>query len=219
MRFRNLLVGAASAAAAVTLALAPAAQAVTPTNIDVGGDSSNTSHAVSGTYVSGNVTMQTLFGNITVGCSSGSVSGTVNGGSSGTPPNDPAFAFTGINLNCTSFIPGTTVSMQVSGCTVGVDADDTVSGVTDGEAHFASGSQACVKVTVSNGCTLWIGGNIDADFTNSTQRLVLNGSGPSVYSNPAAPSGCSGIVSTGYALSLNNVTFGLTSPDGAITIS
>ncbi|QWF24135.1 hypothetical protein KM427_10835 [Nocardioides sp. LMS-CY] len=221
MRFRKLLVATAAVVAAGAMALAPAAQAA-PTSVDVGGDSSNTSHVLNGVLKNASVNMQTVFGNIKLNCSSGSAAGTVNGGAIG----NPVFEFTSLNLNCDSFIPGTTVSMQVTGCNVTADLTGGVSGgISTGTAHFSdSTGKACVKVTVSSGCTLYIGGHVGVTFDNTVkagggQDFVLNGSGATVFSNPAAPSGCLGTVSTGNALTLNSVTFNLSSPDGAITVS
>ncbi|QWF24134.1 hypothetical protein KM427_10830 [Nocardioides sp. LMS-CY] len=217
MRLHRLLIATAAALAAGTLALAATAQALSPSNVDVGGDSSSSSHVLNGVLNSASVTMQTVFGHMKLNCSSGTAGGTTNGGTVG----NPVFEFTALNLNCDSWYPGTTVTTSVTGCNVTADLTGGVSGgISTGTAHFSdSTGKACVKVTYSSGCTFWIGGHVGVAFTNSTQRLVLNGSGATIYNNPAAPSGCLGIVSTGHALTLNSVTFTLSSPDGAITVS
>ncbi|QWF24133.1 hypothetical protein KM427_10825 [Nocardioides sp. LMS-CY] len=226
MRFRKLLVATAAIVAAGAMALAPAAQAVTPSNVDVGGDSSNSPHAVTGApHASASLTLQTLLGNVNLSCSSGSASGTVNGGSFATAPPNPVFDFSALTLNCDSFVPGTTITFQLAGCHAVTDLNSVTSGVSTGVIRFrGSGGVACLKGTISNGCIFWVGGDVAASFDNAVkpdgyQHFTLNGTGATIFSSPAAPSGCSGLVSTGNSLVFNNVILDLTASDGTITVS
>ncbi|QWF24141.1 hypothetical protein KM427_10865 [Nocardioides sp. LMS-CY] len=226
MRFRKLLAVVGAATVAGVLAPIPPADATTPLAIGqvlVGGSAADTGYDLDGVLEEAGVHMQTLFGNGELGCVGGTAAGRVNGGTTGVRP-APAFTFDELSLDCDSFIPGTTVDMDLSGCDVEVTMDDhdvhaglgdTGPGSVAGLADLTgSGGEPCVRVTTNSGCTLWIGGAVDAEFHEAAtpvdgvdhQELRLVGTGLTVAGGAQAPTGCLGIVSAGAGLDLD-VTF------------
>lgn len=240
MRLRKLAVTVGAILATGALIIAPSAQAtglhgpVNHKHTNTGAEF--TTATVAGTLKAGtSVTMQTLFGNVTLGCSSGSLAGTAAG-------NNTSIDFSALNLACDSFIPGTTVAMSVVKCTpsftatdsevhlgLGATADGSASGGTKyapvtGVASLSSGTTPCIRVSVSSGCTVHIVGSVNAwydenkggSLPNPTQELGISGSGLTLAGGAWAPSGCLGIVSAGNAITLNNVRFNTTTNIGAI---
>lgn len=134
-------------------------------------------------------------------CSTGSVAGTWTGGDA---------TFTGLSLSgCSSFIPGTTVTLSLNsalkftadrpGNVTATKTDTNVTGVI-------SGASNAVKVTVSGGCTATLGGTSNASFNEATDELTLSGPGFTVSS---ASGLCLGSISSGNTLTMNGVTFTL----------
>lgn len=207
MKLRKFVTVVAGVAAATVMALAPAAQAVAPTSITVGGSSANTQYGISGVAkLPLSVTIDTWLGDLTLGCDGGAPTGYVNGGTTGLSPN-PAFEFTDLGLDCESPVGGQAV-MTVT-CNLDVVLTNTTSGTSTGTLYVTdpSTSQNCITVTAPGGCTFKIGGSTTATFSEtvktvggvSYQDIVISGSGLEVK---GPVSGCFSLVNAGDDITL-----------------
>ena len=225
MRLRKLLLTTGAIVAAGAMALAPAAQASSPTGGPIAATAVNGSTATADSTIA--LTMKStsvqiaLYGiTTTINCTAGSAGGVVH---AGTGKN--SFTLTSMSMTCPSVFPGTSLAFNLaSGCTVevpfadnnvhngfvvGTDTIDTgtsakVSNV-DGalQATNAGSGVHCVVVTISNGCTFRVGGSATAAFnetakSTNTQDLLLSGSGLQIKS----PVGCLGMYSSNQAITL-----------------
>jgi len=242
MRLRNLLLATGAVVAAGALALAPAAQASSPTGgpvaaIEVGGAGTNISHAIALTMESAAFTINVYGVPVNITCTAGSAGGAVNGGATGVSPND-GFVLTSMSLTCPSIFPGTTVAMSLA-CNVGiVFADSNVHNGTntatdvidsgasakisnvDGSLKATDGTGThCVQMSISDGCTFRIGGAMPAQFDEAATTVAgqdhqhLNLSGTGLQIK--SPVGCLGRISNNQAVSVN-VVFGVYAADGLI---
>lgn len=195
MKLKKMMTLTGAALGAGALALAPTAANAAITTLTV------TSTDASGSLVpSANVTMPVYGSATSLSCGAGSVTGTWSG---------LGAVFTGLSLSsCTSFIPGTTVTMSLnSNLTWTPDVTSTVAvGKTDVVNGTISGASNAVKVTTSTGCTITLGGSTTGTFTESSGTLSLTGSGLKVASAGIL---CAGAVSAGDALTMKSVNFAL----------
>ncbi len=234
MHLRKYLVAVGATVAAGALALAPASQATTPTggpiaSVAVGGSTATADYSASLALKAGtSVTMKVFGSPRTLGCTSGSASGTVRAGS---PAPNPFMNFSNLTLACESFIPGSTVTISVptNGCARLEMADSNVNdglvdtGPKDGKFSVVDGTfvlpAACPVTVVANTCTVTIGGSTPAQFDEAkstdpvVQNLRLKGNGLTVKSRSA---GCFGAVTVGDPLDLTNVNFNVTTSGGAV---
>jgi hypothetical protein len=226
MRLRKLLLTTGAIVAAGAMALAPAAQASSPTggpiaSIAVGGSTTTADYTIALTMKTASVQVAVYGITTTINCTAGSAGGVVHGG-----VGKSSLTLTSMSLTCPSIFPGTTVAFNLAtgcnvevpfsdnnvhnGTVVGTDTIDTgntakVSNV-DGalQATNVGSGVHCVVVTISNGCTFRVGGSAIAAFdeaekTTLTQGLYLGGgSGLQIKS----PSGCLGAVSNNQAITL-----------------
>jgi len=239
MRLRRLFLAAGAVVAAGALALAPAAQASSPTGgpiaaIGVGGNDADLDHIVALTMKTASVQLAVYGITTNLTCSAGSAGGLVHGGSTGLSPN-AGFDLSSMSLTCPSIFPGTTVSFSLAcnvtavfndsnvhdGTTVGTDVIDAGTSAkvnrVDGSLNATNGAGTqCVQVSISNGCTFRVGGSAAVAFdetakTTNTQDLYLSGSGLQVKS----PSGCLGAVTNNQPITLT-ATFNVDSTDGLV---
>jgi hypothetical protein len=185
-----MLITIGAIAAAGTMVLAPTvANAAPPASISVNGSTANAATNITGVMKSASA----VFAGFNNACSSGSAAGVVNGGTTGIAPNQ-AFRFTSLTLNCASFIPGTTITLDINACNVGVVFPNTNTATTartdilTGTATMTVAGVPCATVTVNGaGCTVKVGGTVGTSFNETakpndstsgwTQELTLSGTG------------------------------------------
>jgi len=226
MRLRKLLLTTGAIVAAGAMALAPAAQASSPTGgpiaaIAVGGSTATADYPIVLTMKTASVQVAVYGITTTINCTAGSAGGVVHGG-----VGKNSLTLTSMSLTCPSIFPGTTVGFNLAaGCNVEVPfADNNVhngtntvtdtidTGATTKVSNVDGALQAtnvgsgvhCVVVTISNGCTFRVGGSSTAGFnetekTTLTQDLLLSGTGLQIKS----PTGCLGAVSGNQVITLN----------------
>ena len=236
MRLRKILIAGSAIAAAAAFALVPAAQASTPgaapAHVRVGANQTGT-YNFTGTLKSGTSVTMNVYGSPTkLGCTAGNIAGTVTAGS---PVPSPVIRFTAMNLTCTSFIPGQTVTMSIpnTGCVTWTPQATALvhDGLTDYGPKGAKFQEVLgaltvpttcvVTVTVSPSCVITIAGVTTSNLyeakssTDATQGLNLKSNGLTVRS--ASPL-CLGAATVGSALTMNSVDFNIASPSGAIDI-
>jgi hypothetical protein len=216
MRLRNLITATGAVLAAGALALAPtAAHAAGPiASLDLGTSANPTTAVLKGPA---SVTMKVYGSDMKLNCSSGSASAAWNTGAAATAP----LTFSALTLNCDSFLPGTTVTLQLV-CNMPFNPDASNS-VTNDKTDVITGSvnagANCVKVTVTGGCTLYINGATTASLDENKKvvgsttynEFTVSGSGFKIATSPAPTFACLGAVSGGSAVTLNNVKFNLRS--------
>ncbi len=112
-----LVAGGIALTPGVAIAGAPIAVVV------VGGSSSSVSYSVESTMVAADLTLNVFGSPVNVNCSSGDLSGGLNGGTGGLSP-DPTFEFNEFTLHCDSFIPGTWIEVSLDNCPIDVVMDD-----------------------------------------------------------------------------------------------
>jgi len=222
MRLRDLLLATGAIVAAGAMALAPAAQASSPTGgpiagIAVGGSTATADYTDALTMKTASVQVAVYGITTTINCTAGSAGGVVHAG-----VGKNSFTLTSMSLSCPSIFPGTTVGFSLAcngevvfsdnnvhnGTVVGFDTIDTgntakVSTVDGALQATNGGGTHCVQVTISNGCTFRVGGSATAAFdetakATNTQDLYLSGSGLQIKS----PSGCLGAVTNNQAITL-----------------
>jgi hypothetical protein len=236
MHLRKLLIAGSAMAAAAAFALVPVAQASTPGgnpgSVRVGANTTGT-YNITGTLKSGtSVTMNIYGAPYKLGCTYGTITGTATAGS---PVPNPVLRFTAMNLTCTPFIPGQTVTMSIpnTGCVTWQPSTAALvhDGLTDYGPKGAKFQEVLgaltvpttcvVTVTVSPSCVITIAGATTSNFyeakssTDATQGLNLKGTGLTVRS--ASPL-CLGAATVGSALTMNSVDFNIASPSGGIDI-
>jgi len=222
MRLRKLFLAAGAIVAAGAMALAPAAQASSPTGgpiaaIAVGGSTTTADYTISLPVKTLSVQLAVYGVTTTISCTGGSASGVVHAG-----VGKNSFTLTAMSLTCPSIFPGTTVSFSLV-CNVEVVFSDpnvhngtnpltdtidtgntTKFSSVDGAMNLTNSSGVhCMEVTINNGCTFRIGGSAMARFdeyakTTLTQDLYLSGSGLQIKS----PIGCLGAVTNNQAITL-----------------
>lgn len=203
MQLKKIVTVAGAALGASALALAPTAANAAVSSLSVTGTTA------SGSLVgSASVTMPVYGSPMTLACTGGSATGAWNTAAPATAP----LTFSALSLACNSFLPGTTVSMAVNSPLTFVPAasNTPTSAATDVVTGKVTGAATAVRVTVSGGCTLYVGGDQPASFNEATGELSLNGAGFKVASSPAPTLGCLGAVAGGDQLTMNTVKFSLT---------
>jgi hypothetical protein len=236
MRLRKLLIAGSAVAAAAAFALVPAAQASTPgsapTAVAVNGSTATATTGITGTLKSGTSVTMNVYGSPTkLGCTAGNIAGSVTAGA--TLPN-PVLKFTAMNLTCTSFIPGQTVTMSIpnTGCVTWQPSAAALvhTGLSDYGPKGAKFQEVlgaltvpatCVVTVTAGSCVITVAGSTTSNFyeakssTNAQQGLNLKGAGLTVRS--ASPL-CLGAATVGSALTMNSVDFNINSSAGAIDI-
>lgn len=197
MQFRKTLLAGAAMAAAGLLSFAPSAHALSSINyVTVDGVSSPSPQPFSGTYASGTAT----FAGLTFGCSGGSVSGDIETG----PISGPVdVAYEALNLTCDGPLGiDANIELNSTTCATGTfedtDATDGPNDVISGDVSLATG---CGQITAGS-CTANVQGDVSVEFDETTNELILNGTGFNLTNQSAS---CLGFM-TG-SVGLNNITF------------
>jgi hypothetical protein len=233
MRMRKLLLATGSIVVAGAIALAPAAQAVTPgapiAQVSVGGSTVNGNHNINLTLKSLSLSLAVYGIPNNLICSGGIANGVVRSGTLGVPTYE--MTLTTLVLACPSIFPGTTTTFGLT-CGTDIDFVDLVhTGLLDtgataankfhrvaGTGYANCGAPDSIRVTVSNGCTYTMGGTFNAWFDEAI-KVVSGVNYQDLYVTGTLrihnPVNCAGAVTNGQGVNLNGV-FNVQSPDGLI---
>lgn len=199
MHLRKTLLTGVALVAASLLALSPTASAGPTSSINYVHVDGATSGAqpISGAYEGGTAYLAGL----TYGCSGGTISGTIDAGA--TAGGVVNVDYSTLNLTCDGALGiDPVITLNSTTCATGTFED---SDATDGLSDVISGSVTlapnCGQIRQAT-CTANVQGTVDAAYDETTQDLVLAGSGFSL-SNQSAP--CLGFMTGG--VGLNDITF------------
>ncbi|TYL55919.1 hypothetical protein FXB39_01600 [Nocardioides sp. BGMRC 2183] len=199
MHLRKTLVAGGALVGASLLALSSTANAGPASSINYVHVDGATSGAqpISGAYEGGTANVAGL----TFGCSGGNVSGTIDAGA--TAGGVVTVDYSALNLTCDGALGiDPVITLNSTTCATGTfedsDATDGLSDVISGTVTLARNCGQLRQAT----CTANVDGTIGVTYDETTQDLILDGSGFTLSNQNAA---CLGFMSGG--VTLNDITF------------